>query len=85
MRQFKRNRLNEAVLTCTHNIFFEQKYDTVKKKSTENSHFYSCEKLLYIAWACFRNDRENKILMVHETLVTKNESLDDRMQLNLLE
>ena len=28
----------------------------VKKKSNENCHFYSCEKLLYIAWACFRND-----------------------------
>ena len=27
----------------------------VKNKSTENCHFYSCEKLLYIAWACFRN------------------------------
>ena len=25
------------------------------KKSTENGHFYSREKLLYIAWACFRN------------------------------
>ena len=28
----------------------------VKKKSTENCHFYSREKSLYIAWACFRND-----------------------------
>ena len=28
----------------------------VKKKSTENCHFYSHEKSLYIAWACFRND-----------------------------
>ena len=30
----------------------------VKKKSTENCHFYSREKSLYmyIAWACFRNN-----------------------------
>ena len=28
----------------------------VKKKSTEKYHFYSCEKSLYIAWACLRNE-----------------------------
>ena len=27
----------------------------VKKKSSENCNFYSHEKSLYIAWACFRN------------------------------
>ena len=27
----------------------------IKKKSTENCHFYSLEILLYIAWACLRN------------------------------
>ena len=27
----------------------------VNKNSTENCHFYSREKSLYIAWACFRN------------------------------
>ena len=27
----------------------------VKKKSTENCYFYSGEKSLYVAWACFRN------------------------------
>ena len=27
----------------------------IVKKSTENCHFYSHEKLLNIAWACFRN------------------------------
>ena len=48
------NRLNEAVLTCTHNLCFEQKSEKVKN-STENCHFYSREKSLYIAWACFRN------------------------------
>ena len=40
---------------CTHNIWFEQNYEkSQKKKSTENCHFYSHEKSLYIAWACFR-------------------------------
>ena len=43
--------LNEAVLTCTHNICFEQKYE-----NSQNCHFYSRQKSLYIAWACFRND-----------------------------
>ena len=43
------------VLTCTHNICFEQKYENSKNNSTENCHFYSREKSLYIAWACFRN------------------------------
>ena len=28
----------------------------VKINSTENCHFYSREKSLYIAWACFRNE-----------------------------
>ena len=47
-------------LTCTHNICFEQKYENSQKFSTENCqtencHFYSREKLLYIVWACFRN------------------------------
>ena len=49
------NRLNEAVLTCTHNLCFEQKHENSQTISTENCHFYSGEKSLYIAWACFRN------------------------------
>ena len=47
--------LDEADLTCNHNICFEQEYEKGKKKSTENCRFYSREKSLYIAWACFRN------------------------------
>ena len=39
----------------THNICFEQKYENSQKISTENCHFYSHEKSLYIAWTCFRN------------------------------
>ena len=38
-----------------HNICFEQKYENSQKNSTENCHFYNCEILQYIAWACFRN------------------------------
>ena len=51
-----RRNISEAVLTCTHNLCFEQKYEKNKKNSTENCHFYSREILLYIAWACMRND-----------------------------
>ena len=51
-----RNRLIEAVLTCTHNICFEQKYENIQNSSTESCHFYRHEKSLYIACACFRND-----------------------------
>ena len=48
--------LIEAVLTCTHNIYFEQKYEKSKKIKTENCHLYSREILQYIVWACFRNE-----------------------------
>ena len=47
--------LVSTVLTCNHNICFKQKYKKKNpKNSTENFHFYSREKSLYIAWACFR-------------------------------
>ena len=32
------------------------KYEHCQEKSTENRHFYSPDKSLYVAWACFRND-----------------------------
>ena len=41
---------------CTHNTCFEQKYENSQIISTENFHFCSREKSLYIAWACFRYD-----------------------------
>ena len=47
--------MSEAVLTCTHNLCFKQKYGKNQKSSTENCHFHSREKSLYIAWACFPN------------------------------
>ena len=42
---------------CTHNLCFEQKYENRQNISTENCHFYTREKSLYVAWACFRNVR----------------------------
>ena len=44
-----------SVGTRTHNICFVQKYENSQKYLTENCHFYSREKSLYIAWVCFRN------------------------------
>ena len=46
---------------CTHDLCFEQKYENSKKKSTENCHFYSHEKPLYVAWVCFRNETYSSI------------------------
>ena len=40
---------------CTHNRFFEQKYEEKNIFSSEIYHFYSREILLYIALACLRN------------------------------
>ena len=48
---------NEAVLTCTHNICFEQKIRKYHNFSSENNHFYSREILQYIARACYRKDQ----------------------------
>ena len=35
-----------------------------KQSFSENFHFYSCEKFLYIAWACFRNVARASIVSV---------------------
>ena len=43
----------------------------VKKKSTENSHFYSREQSLYIAWACFRNGTPVRLVALHVIMVGK--------------
>ena len=43
---------NKAVLTCTHNICFVQKYENSQTISTENCRFYCREISQYIAWAC---------------------------------
>ena len=41
---------------CTHNLCFEQNKKKSYNFSSEYYNFYSREILLYIAWACFRND-----------------------------
>ena len=45
-------RLNEAVLTCIHDLCFEQKLEKYHNVSSENYHFYSREISPYITWAC---------------------------------
>ena len=62
-----KHRLWVLVLTCTHNLCFVQKYENSQDISTENCHFYSCEKSLYVAWACFRNVLKNKWLHARTT------------------
>ena len=54
----RKNPLTEAVLTCTHNLCFEQKLEKYQKLSSENYHFYSCEILQYIARTCLRNGQK---------------------------
>ena len=36
----------------------------IKKKSSENEHFYSRKILLNITWACFRNDMQRFLKVV---------------------
>ena len=43
---------------CTCNLCFEQNEENYHNFSSENYSFYSREKLLYIAWACFRNVKQ---------------------------
>ena len=43
-----------AVLTCIHNLCFEQNYENSQTFLTENCHFYSREISLFIAWECLR-------------------------------
>ena len=49
-----------CVTKVAHCICFEQKYVNSQVISTENCHFYSSEKSLYIAWAWFRNEQQGK-------------------------
>ena len=42
-------------LEPSHNLCLEQNNETSQNISTENCHFYSHEKSLYVAWSCFRN------------------------------
>ena len=42
------NRLVEAVLTSTHNLCFEQKYEKYQKFSSENFHFLVVKFSVYL-------------------------------------
>ena len=55
MHIFDLLKITEAVLTCIHDLCFEQKYENSQKISNENCQFYIREKSLYVAWAYFRN------------------------------
>ena len=46
---------------CTHNQCFEQKYEKYYNFSSKNEHFCSREILLYIAWACLRNEKHEEV------------------------
>ena len=60
--------LAEAVLTWTHNLYFEQKEEKKNKKKKYPMNFLQMEKSLYIAWAYFRNGEccylYNKLFMI---------------------
>ena len=48
-----------------------------KTSSTENCHFYSHEKSLYVAWECFRNVKE------HAVFFNKHNGTDARFKVSL--
>ena len=54
----------------THNLCFEQKYETIQKISTENFHLYCPEKALYVAWACFHNDKDKTVINFAEVIIS---------------
>ena len=54
-----------GTLTCTHNLYFEQKYEKYYNFSSENYYFYTREKSLNIAWACFRNGCNTSIVILN--------------------
>ena len=51
-----RNRLAEAVLTSTHNLCFEQKYEKYQSFLTENFQFSEVKIFYIFEYACFRNE-----------------------------
>ena len=55
----------------------------IVKKITENCHFYIREKLLYIAWACFRNAIQavHKVESKETDIKTSNRSNQDSFYL----
>ena len=67
--------LVEEVLTCTHNLSFEQKYENYQKFSTEHFQFLQLKKNLYISiilHGCFCNLMAKFIKLSTQT---RNESM----------
>ena len=57
-------RLIEAVLTCTHDLCFEQKIRKI-------SQFYSSDILQFVALACFRNDKQgSKLCQIKSAIIS---------------
>ena len=52
----------------------------VKKNSTENCHFYSLEKSLYIAWACFRSGILSLVLHVKSMEIPGTDAIRTQIQ-----
>ena len=69
--------VTEAVLTCTHNLCFEQKQEKNQKISSKNYHFYSCEILQNIARTCLRNVNVSKadVHVIHRMVLLGGWSL----------
>ena len=44
----RKNRLGEAVLTSTHNLCFEQKYENISEFLSENFHFLVVNSSIYL-------------------------------------
>ena len=49
------NRLAEAVLTSTHNLCFEQKYEKYQSFLSQNFQFFGAKIFYIFEWARFRN------------------------------
>ena len=64
VRTASMRRRTASILTCTTIYVLSKNMKIVKKKSTENCNFYSREKSLYIAWACFRNASDEVFIVM---------------------
>ena len=49
----RQNRLAEAVLTSTHNLYFEQKYEKYQSILSENFQFLEVKFSIFLNWRVF--------------------------------
>ena len=57
----RKNRLGEAVLTRTHNLCFEQKFENYQKNLSENFHFLLVKFSIYLNRHVFVMSRRKKM------------------------